>query len=54
MVGSGYDQLIPKAIGLRHGFVTCPAALKIGAGAQTMPSGSARLNPNTWSIGVMS
>ena len=34
MMTSGTPQLIPNAIGSRHGFVTWPAALMIGAGSQ--------------------
>ena len=34
-VTSGRLQLMPKAIGSRHGFTTWPAALMIGAGVRS-------------------
>ena len=50
MAGSGRPQLIPNTVALRHGLVTWPAALKIGAVGHSMPGN--RLIPNTCHIAL--
>ena len=50
MAGSGRPQLIPNTVALRHGLVTWPAALKIGAVGHSMLGN--RLIPNTCHIAL--